>query len=192
MNGKISVFMISRYATYLLQFIKAISVAAILGPYYFGIWGFITLILQYLSYSNCGLEYSLNVLISTGDKDDPEYASRILSSSFIITAFVGILLLLLGTTAYKFNFFPKYSFGNYVFFIVTIAILQNFKKMLSICIDHMDIFIKSPFLNSFYPQRYCPLFFFIRKRVCCTFFCGLQFPLPFFQFFFSCITLQSH
>jgi len=131
LKSKVFIFLINRYLTYFLQFVKTISIAAVLGPYYFGIWGFITLILQYLSYSNLGLQYSLNVFISTSEKGDSKKDSIIFSSSMIITAFIGFLLLILGVIPFIFDFkiFPKYSFSNYVLLVVIIAILRNFNQL---------------------------------------------------------------
>ncbi|MFW6130235.1 MAG: lipopolysaccharide biosynthesis protein [Atribacterota bacterium] len=131
LKGKVSIFLINRYLTYFLKFVKTFAIAAVLGPYYFGIWGFITLILQYLSYSNIGLQYSLNVLLSTSEKGNSKNASIIVSSSMIITAFIGFLLLILGIAPFIFGFkiFPKYSFSNYVILVAVIAILRNFNQL---------------------------------------------------------------
>ena len=130
-KGKLFVYIGSRYITFFLQFIKTISIAAVLGPYYFGIWGFITLILQYLNYSNFGIHSSLNVLLSTNEKTDVKDASVIVSSSIQITFFISAVLVLLSIIPFLFNIkiFPKYSFNNYIFFVVVIAILNHFNYL---------------------------------------------------------------
>ena len=62
-TNKIIIYLLSRYGTYGLQFLVSLSIAAKLGPYYLGIYGFINLIVSYFGQINFGIPHSLNVLL---------------------------------------------------------------------------------------------------------------------------------
>lgn len=72
-------YVISRYATYAIQFINSLFIAVYLGPYYLGIWGFINLVLGYLAQLNLGIPHSLNVIVSV-NKDKEEYAQKVIGN----------------------------------------------------------------------------------------------------------------
>ncbi len=61
-----STYVIIRYVTYAMQFANAILLARYLNEFYFGVYSFIMLVMQYMSYSNLGINESLNT----------EYAAR--------------------------------------------------------------------------------------------------------------------
>ena len=55
--------MASRYVSYGVQFFVSLIIAAKMGPYFLGIYGFITLILNYCAVISFGIPASLNVLL---------------------------------------------------------------------------------------------------------------------------------
>ena len=55
-----SVYVIFRYGTYIVQFLNSILLAKALGDIKYGIYSFVFLIMQYMSYSNLGINESLN------------------------------------------------------------------------------------------------------------------------------------
>ena len=56
-----SVYVIFRYGTYIVQFLNSILLAKALGDIKYGIYSFVFLIMQYMSYSNLGINESLNM-----------------------------------------------------------------------------------------------------------------------------------
>ena len=124
-----SKYIIAKYFAYGLRFITVLFIAKNLGVYYFGIYGFVALVLQYLSYATFGTNYSFNVIISTDKKPNNEKAKIILNNALNFNVFVSILLLLLFLLASYFgigNYLQKYLFTDYYLILISIAIIQNF------------------------------------------------------------------
>ena len=69
-KNKVVLFLFSRYATYFIHFINSLFIAVYLGPYYLGIWGFISLIIQYVNQINFGIAHSVTAIISVHKKKD--------------------------------------------------------------------------------------------------------------------------
>jgi hypothetical protein len=64
LKNKVTGYIASRYLTYAIQCINSLFIAVYLEPYYLGIWGFVTLILQYMNQLNLGISHSVNAIIS--------------------------------------------------------------------------------------------------------------------------------
>lgn len=124
-------FTASRYMTYILQFLRGLFIAAVLGEFFFGIWGFIVLIQQYLSYGSFGVQHAVNTELATGGIEDEERASSLISSSIQFVLFIGIVLLGLGVfiELSDFRIFPKYNFSEYAFPVLCIGILILFRDL---------------------------------------------------------------
>jgi O-antigen/teichoic acid export membrane protein len=124
-------YILGRYGTYFIQFVNSIFIAILLGPYYLGLWGFITLVVQYFNLINFGIPLSLNALASV-EKGDEEKVSDIFNTSnvMLIALFLIIGLLFLANTFLDLKIGDKYHFDEYaiiVFFIVGINnLLTNF------------------------------------------------------------------
>jgi O-antigen/teichoic acid export membrane protein len=119
-------FVVIRYISYGLIFLNSILLARYLGSFYFGIYGFIMLFLQYLLYSNFGINHSLNTILAI-KKSKKQLSQIIWSTSFSLNIFISIILFLANILVVK--IFPdilgKY---NYVYFsvsIISIGILSN-------------------------------------------------------------------
>ena len=109
--------------------INALLIANYLGVFYFGIYGFASLLLQYLSYTNFGINYSLNVILSTEKEIDTRKVSEYLSVSIFVTTAISVVLIglavfcdLIGIVA----LFNKYILSDYYYIIIIIAILQYY------------------------------------------------------------------
>ena len=126
LKNKIFVFIFTRYLSYFIQFLNSLIIAYFLGPYYLGVWGFISVILQYLSYGNLGLDNALNVTLSTGNILESKKQSQILSNALIATVLTGLILISIGFFIYAIDvhFFEKYLFSRYMFFIIVISCLN--------------------------------------------------------------------
>ena len=131
LNNKVITFLMGRYSVYLIQFFNAILIAHKLGPYHLGIYGFFTLVMQYLSYSNLGVQYSLNAIISQQEKADVKSNTEVFSASFMLTCLIGVVLIVILCLYYLigFSLFDKYNFNTYFIQIIIITVLAHFNQL---------------------------------------------------------------
>ena len=125
-------FVITKYIAFGLQFISAILLAKYLGLYYYGIYGFATLVLQYLSFSNMGIQNSLNVELSTKKNIGNLHASDILNTGLILIFIIGIILFIGSLFIDKiglFDSYSKYLFSDYYLLLVVLIIFQHFNEI---------------------------------------------------------------
>lgn len=125
-------YIFSRYLTYGVQFVNSVLIAVLLGPLYLGIWGFISLIVQYLAQTNFGISHSTNAIIST-KKDNHRYISIIVNNSFSMTAVLCGLVLIVFCLNYvtSWNIGAKYDFLHYSWFVALIAITAYYNSLYS-------------------------------------------------------------
>jgi O-antigen/teichoic acid export membrane protein len=123
-------YIVSRYGTYIIKFVNSIFIAAYLGPYYLGIWGFLNLILGYIGQINFGIPNSVNVIISVNKKKE-DYIRRIIGNGismiFLLTGILLVLLLLIQSGSL--NFGTKYNFTYYAPAIFVIGVLSHFNTL---------------------------------------------------------------
>ncbi len=131
LNNKIIIYLTSRYAVYALQFITGLVVAGKLGPYYMGVYGFLQMILMYLTKINFGIPHSLNVLL-VHNKENKEISDSYIGNSLLIVSvlsiFVGLFYLyykVLGIAS-----FDRYQVDRFIIWICLIGILQYFSTLL--------------------------------------------------------------
>lgn len=125
-------YVISRYATYIIQFINSLFIAIYLGPYYLGIWGFINLVLGYISQVNFGIPYSINVIVSV-NKEKEDYVLRIIGNGLsMVVGLTLILIIFFIVSSLGSSFFgEKYEFNSFVIPVGLIAILTHFNNLFS-------------------------------------------------------------
>lgn len=131
-RNKIIQYVFSRYATYIIHFINSVFIAILLGPYYLGVWGFITLIIQYINQINLGISHSVNTLIAINKKNE-WYVHKVIGSS-ITMLFVLSCTIILFFSANEFlnlNIGSKYNFSTYAIFVVLIGVLGYFNTLFS-------------------------------------------------------------
>lgn len=130
LKNHIVLFTASRYVGYAMQFVRGILVARLLGPQLFGIWGFLTLAQQYLSYTSFGLQYAVNVELATG-APDPDKQTRLIGSALSATTLIvsGLALAGLGIQVGGVSLFEKYSFGRYALAVSLIAGLYHLQQL---------------------------------------------------------------
>ena len=130
-KNPIILFTASRYVSYALLFIRGILIAKILGPYLFGIWGFLTLSLQYLSYTSFGIEYAVTVELATDTEEISKKFDRIASVAFTSILILGIIISLVGIFIYyaDVNIIEKYSFSQYVVALGVITGLTHLQQV---------------------------------------------------------------
>lgn len=123
-NSKITHYIFSRYFGYFLQFINALLFAKYLGSFFFGVYGFIFILLQYLNYGNLGIQYSMNFFLST--KTSKKIREIIFSLSLGFSLFSSLLILIgfILLKVFDIKIFEKYYLSSYYLLIGIIAFFQ--------------------------------------------------------------------
>ena len=132
LKNKVVLFIFSRYGTYFIHFINSLFIAVYLGPYYLGIWGFITLITSYLNHINFGITHSVTAIISVYKSKD-FYVEKIIGTSIIMLMVLSLIVIVFFITneIFDFNFGAKYNFSSYAPIVVLIGIIGYFNGLLS-------------------------------------------------------------
>lgn len=125
-------YIITRYITYGIQFLNSIIIAVSLGPLYLGIWGFLNLIIQYLTQMNFGISHSVNTIAAI-HKNKQMYISKITSNALILTTILCSILVFffMVNSIFELNFGAKYNFSTYSLQILLIIVLTYFNSLLS-------------------------------------------------------------
>lgn len=129
-KNKVVGYVATRYLTLGVQFLNSILIAAILGPAYLAVWGFINLVLQYAAQLNFGIPHSLNVQLSI-NKDNDEVSTGLINAAVFSYLLLGVVFVLLiaGCKALGIEFGEKYNFSAYVIPVFFIAILTHFNTL---------------------------------------------------------------
>lgn len=124
-------FTASRYLRYAIQILRGVLVAKYLGPYLFGIWGFITLMQRYLTYTNLGIQYALSVELSTKVDQNLQEQERMIASGITITLFitVALVLLALAVRALPVPLFGAFQFEKYVLLLAAYIGLHHLEQV---------------------------------------------------------------
>ncbi|GAB6278099.1 MAG: oligosaccharide flippase family protein [Lentimicrobium sp.] len=126
------IYIVTRYGTYIIQFINTLFIAIYLGPYYLGIWGFINLVLEYIRHLNFGISHSVNVIISIR-KQDEVYIKKIIGNGIGMTLCLSLMIIIF----FMINRMGlimignKYNFNQFIIPISIIAVLTHFNSLLS-------------------------------------------------------------
>lgn len=127
MNNGVAFYLASRYFTYFIQFVTSLIIAAELGPYYLGIWGFVLLILQYFQQFHLGIGNSFNVLYVQHRNDVRKCDNYIGNSIVLVTCLSAfVLLFYFYYLFYGIEIFEKYHVDKYLVWICLVAIMQYF------------------------------------------------------------------
>ena len=131
-KNKILIYLASRYGTYAIQFIVSMAIAARLGPYYLGIYGFINLIISYFGQVNFGIPHSLNELMVHHKEDSKACSNYIANSLWIYGLLCVVVLILYGIVGvFDIQLNKDYPINNYLFLIASIAILTYINSILT-------------------------------------------------------------
>lgn len=129
-KNKIFFYLLSRYLTYFIQFISSVYIAVRLGPYYFGIWGFILLLITYFGQINFGISYSNNILLIQ-NKDNKPLIKNIVATSLSLIGIYAILIIILAilVSIYEIAIFNKYELGNIIYLVLIIAVFLQLNQL---------------------------------------------------------------
>lgn len=131
LGNKVIGFVATRYFSYVLQFLNSLVVAWSLGPFYLGVWGFISMIMQYMAFGNLGVDISLNVNLSTGDFQDINRQKKLVANALLVTLFTSLFYLVISATVIMsgVQFFEKYLFTRYLLALVLISCMNYFNVL---------------------------------------------------------------
>lgn len=129
-KNKVFTYLITRYMTYLVQFISSIIIATKLGPYYFGVWGFILLLINYLRIIDFGISSATNILL-VQNKDNPQKSSNYVTNSLFLISILGVFISLLAGYYHFFGIklFDKYQVKTLFYPVCLVAIITHFNVL---------------------------------------------------------------
>lgn len=126
-TNKTVFYVFTRYIVYSITFISSMILAAKMGPYYFGIWGAVLLLLNYFHIFDLGIGNSVTVFLVKHKTNDVSRNDYELSAMGILAFMV---LMVLGISGVYFccgaGVFEKYHLGNRFYMVCLIAILQYY------------------------------------------------------------------
>ena len=130
LKNKVVLFIFSRYGTYFIHFINSLFIAVYLGPYYLGVWGFITLITQYMNHLSFGISDSVTAIISV-NKGKEFYIQKVIGTAITMLLLLSVIAIAFFTANHIFNLNlgGKYGFSTYVPVVVLIGILGYFNTL---------------------------------------------------------------
>lgn len=131
LKNKVVFYLSTRYLTYALQFVTSLVIAAKLGPFYFGVWGFILLLLQYFQQCHFGIYNSFNVLYVQYREDETRCKSYI-ANSLLLESYLALLVIVVFCIYFVCGdkYFEKYNADKYFIWVCVIAILQYFQGLI--------------------------------------------------------------
>lgn len=132
-KNSVFAFTAIRYGSYILLFLRGFILAKFLGPYYFGIWGLLTMVLQYLSFSGLGIQYSLNNELALRLDHDNKIKAQLISSALIstvmISLFIYILWLILAAFQIQISMLDDVVSIKMLAILILIATMQNLQQV---------------------------------------------------------------
>lgn len=165
-KNKVVFYLVSRYLTYFIHFITSLIVAAELGPYYMGIWGFILLLLNYFQQFHFGIANSFNVLYVQHRNNYQECNNYIWNSLALVGYLAGLVVCCyLYYFVIGFNGFEKYHADRFIIWVCLIAILQYFVQFF------INLFRVKNLLNH---VTFCQSIIILLNFACVFFFQGEQ------------------
>lgn len=129
-KNKVILFVFSRYGTYFIHFINSLFIAVYLGPFYLGIWGFITLVTSYMNHLSFGIADSVTAIISV-KKDKEFYVQKVIGTALTLLLGLSVIATILFAIngIFELNLGSKYHFSTYAPVVVLIGILAYFNNL---------------------------------------------------------------
>ena len=127
LRNKVVSYMLTRYLVYFISFLSSLLIAGKLGPYYFGIWGFVLLLINYFHIIDFGIGNSMTVLL-VQNKENPQRQRNYEMASMFILGWISLFVVCIAVYygCFGISFFEKYHLGNLFYLVCGIAILQYF------------------------------------------------------------------
>jgi hypothetical protein len=120
-----------RYVIYAFQTVRGFVLAYYLGPFFLGVYGYLMLYQQYLSYSSLGLNYSVNSESAILKDENGQEQIHIINSAFTGVFFIALFILIVSSIAYslKVSLFPVENSYQYIALLAPLTILINFQQI---------------------------------------------------------------
>ncbi|WP_152286909.1 lipopolysaccharide biosynthesis protein [Flavicella marina] len=130
LNSQITHFIGVKYLTFGIQFVNSLLIAKYLGVFYFGIYSFLILLNQYLTYLGMIPSYSLNAILST-KKKSLYYSKRLWHNTLLLTLILCFLVSMIGVLLVSIypTIFAKYQFYDYFAFVFLIFSVSAFNNV---------------------------------------------------------------
>lgn len=127
LKNKVVIYLASRYITYFIQFITSFIIAAKLGPYYMGIWGFVLLLLNYFQQFHFGIANSFNVLYVL-HRNNKNECDNYIGNSLMLLSYLSVFVIIfyIYYELFGISYFEKYHVDKYIIWVSLIAIMQYF------------------------------------------------------------------
>ena len=118
-----------RYFTYILAFVNTLLLARFLGGYEYGIYSFILLVTSYMTYSNLGINESLNT--EYAKYKHRAIANKIWDNAWSLNIIVSGVAFLIFYVIYlnDNNLFYEYSFGKYAVAVILTCAITNLSRI---------------------------------------------------------------
>ncbi|WP_294283391.1 hypothetical protein [uncultured Chryseobacterium sp.] len=160
-----SIYLVSRYFIYGIQFFNSLLIALYLGPFYLGIWGFFNLILQYTEQLNLGIANASNVFLSIG-KTQKRYNSYLIGNSIIqLSLFALVVVGILFTVFYFLNIGKEYNIKGFFFPIIIITFTTYINSLLLNIMRVYDKIILIIISQAFYPLLTLVVLLTVKKEI---------------------------
>ena len=91
LRNKVVSYMLTRYLVYFISFLSSLLIAGKLGPYYFGIWGFVLLLINYFHIIDFGIGNSMTVLL-VQNKENPQRQRNYEMASMFILGWISLFV----------------------------------------------------------------------------------------------------
>ena len=152
LRNRVIWYLLTRYVTYFIQFITSIFIAIKLGAYYWGIWGFILLVLNYFQVINFGISNALNVLM-VQYKDNVDSQNRYIATSILLLSILCVTACFVIGCYYwmDLTFLDKYEFAEFGYWILGIAILTYFNNLFIVIYRVKNSLFEVAFYQSIIP-----------------------------------------
>lgn len=130
-RNKLLIFTANRYVVHVLHAVRGLLIANVLGPTLFGLWGILTLIQQYLSYSNLGVHTAVGLELATKKALDGSENKEIIGPTIAILSSVGSILLAsgVGIAAFVSLELEGFELNSFVILVVLQAIVFHFYQV---------------------------------------------------------------
>ncbi|MGG5617846.1 lipopolysaccharide biosynthesis protein [Myroides odoratimimus] len=124
-------YLLTRYVTYGIQFLVSIYIAVALGPQYFGIWGFILLLINYFAVFDFGISNAVNLMIIQSGNDSKQ-VQRYFTTGFLLVTLLNFLIIMFFVVNYLFpmEVFVKYHITNKIWLICLIVVNVNYNNLM--------------------------------------------------------------
>lgn len=173
LKNKLVGYLFSRYFTYFIQFVSSIFIATKLGPYYFGVWGFLLLLLNYFRVINFGISNAINILV-VQNRENVKKTADYIFNAFVCIGVVAFLIVLLGVYYFVFDIplFDKYEIGVMFYWVCLIAILTHVNTLLMTLYRVKNRLSEIAFFQSVIPLLVALFIFFETGRLLLNYLLG--------------------